>query len=437
MLTIINFVPKIQALDKSTATLAEIRSQIPGTRVMSIISLTETNRSERVESLAGLLAEVSDDIAFVGNHPSFDAAYDFLHGDERSVSRVPPQDLIAHVEGFVLSEHRTLFLSPVGKGIGNVGDLLLAWAKDSRVAVVGYFKSLHDQGWGLSSPMTSDVSDIRVLDGLRKIASRLSRQRVISRRLIPDKLGPEHADLLMVFNDYHRQLVAEKVRSATVFESGYPLLYPAWRELVAKSSFCQEFVREAALEVVLFTRGETPGRMPEENVVSHANLEVLLNDITSGLERSGKDWRMRIKPHPIQDLAVLANFASQRSKVEVTFEAPSLLAATTDLAIATYSSTVVDTLALGVPTIEYFFETQFFRKKHPTGSPFPAFGALMARNQAEFTDCLQMALRLSGDFSPALQSLSTTPDFLELELELEQPAEWGFSGKVHQPTKKS
>ena len=410
MLTIINFVPKIQALDKSAATLAEIRSQIPVSKVLSIISLRETNRSEQIEALVGLLAEVSETIAFVGDHPSFDSAYGFLTAGHRSVSRVLPQDLIACVEAFVSKERRTLFLSPVGKGIGDVGDSLLAWARARRVPVVGYFKSLHDQGFGLSSLTNSGSSDTRVFNGFRKIVSRMSRPRVISRGVTPGKLGPECTDLLMVFNDYHRQLVARKVGSVRVFESGYPLLYARWHDLVSRSSFCQEFAREAALEVVLFTRGETPGRRPEENVVPHANLKILINDIISGLEQTGKHWRLRIKPHPIQDTEILEEIVSGRVGVEIVNDVPTLLAMTCDLAIATYSSTVVDTLSFGVPTIEYFFETSFFRKKHPGGSPFPQMGVLKARNRAEFFSSLDVAISTPRAVSK-IASLSVRPDF--------------------------
>lgn len=413
MLTIINFVPKIQALDKSAAMLAEIRSQIPASTVISIISLAENNTSEHIEPLVGLLAEVSETTAFVGDHPSFNAAYALLTAGGRSVSRVLPKDLIALVEGFVSTERRTLFLSPVGKGIGDVGDSLLAWARVGRVPVVGYFKSLHDQGFGLSSLMNSGGSDTGVFNGFRKIVSRMSRQEVFSRGATPGKLGPEHTDFLMVFNDHHRQLVAGKVGSARVFESGYPLLYPRWHDLVSRSSFCQEFAREAALEVVLFTRGEAPGRRPEENVVPHANLEILINDIISGLEQTEKHWRMRIKPHPIQDSEILEEIVSGRANVEIVNDAPTLLAKTCDVAIATYSSTVVDTLSSGVPTIEYFFETPFFRKKHPGGSPFPQMGVFKARNRTEFFSSLEEAISTQEAVSN-IKSLSVRPDFSTL-----------------------
>ena len=51
MLSIINFVPKVQALDKSAATLAEIRRQLGQVQVLSLIALTEKNRIDRIDSL--------------------------------------------------------------------------------------------------------------------------------------------------------------------------------------------------------------------------------------------------------------------------------------------------------------------------------------------------------------------------------------------------
>lgn len=410
MLTIINFVPKIQALDKSAATLAEIRAQIPRTKVMSIIGLSEKNRSERIDSLVDLLAEVSDEVAFVGNHPSFAEAYDFLRLGGKSVVRVIPRDLVGHVERFVSPESRTLFFSPVGKGIGEIGDLLVAWAKSKRVPVVGYFKSLHDQGAGFSTPLVSDLSLNSLLNRFRKTASRLSRERLVVRGVTADELKARNTDLLMVFNEHHRKILAGQVGFTRVVESGYPLLYPRWRDLVAKSSFCRGFVREASLEVVVFTRGETPGRRPEDNVVNNSNLRILLEHIISALDQTGKHWRIRIKPHPIQDLKILEQFVFGRAGVEIVSEAPGLLAKTSDLVIATYSSTVVDSLAVGVPAIEYFFETPFFRKKHPGGSPFPQFGAIKARNREELLSALAEA-NLNPTPTGGLKALSIRPDF--------------------------
>lgn len=393
LLHIINFVPKVQALDKSAATLAEIRRQLGPVRVLSVIGLTEKHQIERIDSLVELVARVSDKVVFVGQSTLQDSAFYFLQETMADVERIDEIALVEAIESFCRPDGQNLYLMPVGSGNGELNDQLVRNAKSAEIPILGYFKSLHDEGMGLSTLPESTSEGGGLYHRVRQIFRQL-RHRVSSASVIKKDRGltPVQSNWLMVFNAIHAQTVTAKAAEARCVEMGYQLLFPAWRDLVAQSPYCRTYQRGTRLEVVLFTRGETPGRPPEKNVVPHTNLARLFEDIVTALDDSGRDWHLRIKPHPIQDVEFLRGLIMDRANIEIAYEAPALLAATADLAISTYSSTVVDTLALGVPTIEYFFETRFFRAKHPTGSPFPALGAMEARNFAEFNVCLETAL---------------------------------------------
>jgi hypothetical protein len=409
MLTIVNFVPKVQALDKSAATLAEIRRQLGPVRVLSVISLTETNRIDSIDPLIDLLSEVSDRTVFAGGSEIHRAAYARLVSTGKPTASVDIDDLLGELHG-VLSHkaEQTVLISPVGKGAGEIGDFLRCWASEKRAPVLGYFKSLHDEGMGLSTPSSETDRANGMVRHLRKLAGRL---RSSSTKARFGELTPSQTDWLMVFNRRHAQTVADKAGDSHLIETGYQLLFPAWRKLVSQSSYCRTYSRGTRLEVVLFTRGETPGRPPEENVVPHANLARLFGDIVAALDDTGRDWHLRIKPHPIQDVAFLRDLIADRANIEIVYEAPALLAATADLAISTYSSTVVDTLAFGVPTIEYFFETPFFQAKHPTGSPFPDLGVKSARTLKEFKSCLIEAIQSTDTDAQKLSFIRTDVNF--------------------------
>ena len=300
-------------------------------------------------------------------------------------------------------------MAPVGKGDGRIGDILCNWASQERVPVPGYFKSLHDEGMGLSTHSSAYVrARGRVISRLRKLARRL---RITRDTTNLGEFPASRADWLMVFNHRHAQTVADKAGETQLIKTGYQLLFPAWRDLVVQSSYSRTYPRGTRLEVVVFTRGETPGRPPVENVVPHSNLVRLLDDIVSALDDSRRDWHLRIKPHPIQDVNFLRGLIADRSNIEIVGEAPTLLAASADLAISTYSSTVVDTIAFGVPTIEYFFETPFFRAKHPTGSPFPELGAMKARCSEELRQCMQAVLQEAPNEPGRIVDIKQDPDF--------------------------
>ena len=410
MLNIVNFVPKVQALDKSAATLAEIRRQLGAVRVISVISLAETNRIDSIDPLIDLLAKVSDRTVFSGASDIHKTALKRLENTGQSAALVDEEGLLLEIKVFY-AEHpmRTLLMAPVGKGVGRVGDILCKWAAKDRVPVLGYFKSLHDQGMGLSTLLSPTVrARSGLISRLHKLLRRLRNNQSTAK---PGELPVSLVDWLMVFNQRHAKTVADKAGKTQLIETGYQLLFPAWRELVRQSTYCRSYPHDVRFEVVLFTRGETPGRPPEDNIVPHANLEKLFRDIVASLDDTGRDWHLRIKPHPIQDVDVLSRLIAGRDNIEIVYEAPALLAATADLAIATYSSTVVDTLALGVPTIEYFFETPFFQAKHPAGSPFPGLGAVKARNSAEFVKGLDDAISKSNVNQICLESLALSPDF--------------------------
>jgi hypothetical protein len=171
--------------------------------------------------------------------------------------------------------------------------------------------------------------------------------------------------------------------------AGYPVCYASWHELVKETPRVRWLnAHRRALEVVVFTRGEADHKVPEAQIISD---EWVLQAVRTIVERTraiNKECRIRIKPHPYQNIDVLREGLADVPEIELTDDPPCILAATADLAIATYSSAILDAVAFGVPAIEYFEENRAFRQRHPDGSPFGQFGVVIARNESQFSEAM-------------------------------------------------
>lgn len=400
---IINYIPKVQAIDKSAAMLAQIREDFQPNQILSIINIDEKNQIDNTDTLISLLGLVSDRLLFVGKSNLHLRAYEFVvqQGWMADFLSDQPDELLLQLAN-INSGYQVkcdLFLIPFTGERSKIGQILVRYFKKRSAKIVSYFKSLHDQGYGLT--VENKKINKSYLLSINKLLFKVKKQlKTISSSGLDNvyyKLPPDIIDVILTFNESHDKLIREKVRGPKTSIAGYQLTYPAWLELISKFSSQIRNVKSQLLEVVLFTRGETPGRAPEDNIVSKQNLKVLIGDILDGLDHLGRNYRVRIKPHPIQDVDFLRTVVNSRKNVSITYQPPSVLVSSADLTISTYSSTVIDAIIFGVPTIEYFFESSFFKKKHPTGSPFIQYGVLPARNRVEFFDALSKIA--SNDFS--------------------------------------
>lgn len=417
---IISYVPKLQALDKSVAILAEIRFKYPGSQIFTIVEIEGKNQIDCADTLLTLTARVSDLLLFFGYTKIHLKAFKALskHYHNLSISR-SLDDVFASLESVLdvsKDNHvrQRYYLIPYTGSETSHGIQIAQYLKSNNFRVVAYFKSLHDQGLGFSSlnlkvlrpdlpkQQKTDHSSYSLQNFFAELLGKIAKafHPAVNKRIGQTKQKQFHkidladVDVLLAFNDTHKKLLRDKLKCNEISTAGYQLLYEGWKKLVLEynhSTYCsvQEF-----FEVILFTRGETPGKPPELNVVPHAMLEKLLGDIFTELEALGRPYRVRIKPHPIQDVCFLQSLIHQHQNVSITYDPPAILAATANLAISTYSSTVIDALIFGVPSIEYFEENEFFKKKHPGGSPFIRFGALPARTRVEFRGCLEKVVNV-------------------------------------------
>jgi hypothetical protein len=371
---------------------------------VSVLNIQAKNQIPSGRILFHLLGRVSDRVLVIGDSELHHEALDVLAAEGCAHEALPePEEPESYAADLLRQAEEStgtrVLLIPLTGDSNGLGYALSTTAKEHRFKVVFYFKSIHDAGAGLTAPLPEahavnasgkEVSFFRRWLGGTRTDAPADKPSKPKKKKKPDV---ERADAVLAFNGAHGDvLLAKGYDPDVVFQVGYPLLYPEWKTLVRSSVETTSPGSEPACRVTLFTRGETPGRPPEENVMPHETLRVILDDVFETLDRVCDRYQVRVKPHPIQDLKVLKEILGGRENVEIVFDPPSVLAATSDLAVSTYSSTVLDALIFGVPSIEYLIENDFFRKKHPRGSPFPGMGALRANDGREFESCVRKAL---------------------------------------------
>lgn len=400
-MVIINYLPKIQAIDKSIAMIAQLKLENNNIKAITILNIEEKNQIGSAKGLFEILGTVSELVIICGETSIHDEASIsitcnsiYVKDYKANNNYVILFELQKYIETNQLAAIRDKYLLiPFTGESSNLGLYLAEQLKRNSYSVIAYFKSLHDQGLGLTTVMDTKTNLFsNIFKYLPNIRVGKAVEKDKTNRFA--KVNPDQVDVLLAFNKNHEKILKKSISSNNIKVAGYPLLYPAWSNIVNGSTYVQEYNKNGFYDLVIFTRGETPGRSPINNVLPHDTLKKILLDIYAVILCYDKKFRIRIKPHPIQDVSFIETIILDwRVPVEIVYEPPSILAATADTTISTYTSTVVDALILGIPSIEYYIENDFFKKKHPSGSPFGALGAMVARNKSEFEEHFRSILK--------------------------------------------
>lgn len=375
---VVGVVSKAQALDKLLAITAEFRAESPETLTTAIVPTRVLASIESTPTTLRLLESATEKVISID---PFDC---------------DPQQILLESKHHP-SAKRTV-LVPFSKDETNLSGRFSQAGRSLGMQVIGFFKSLHDEGYGLTSEDRLTASAI-----MRRLAasSRLPLRPSAHSRAAGATDSPRLADfdLFVAFNRSHARLLAMKgIPKKRIVVGGYPLDSDIWVKSVTAASGLDSARSEGPLRIAFFPRGETPGRPSSENVVPHDDLRRYISWLASALGRNPtaqqQGYILNVKPHPIQSRETLARLLSDYFPMgfRITDEIPSVVVAGADVAISTYSSTLVDALLFGVPSIEVLVENDWFRRKHPTGSPFIEMGASRASSVDQVERLLEEAL---------------------------------------------
>lgn len=198
---------------------------------------------------------------------------------------------------------------------------------------------------------------------------------------------PDLADRLIVYAEGHRApLASVGYRDSVVI--GFPRLYPSWIETISRSEEAARWLAgKRGRTVSILTRGETADPGPQ--IMPNRRLHEILVAAIEELRSADPFCSIILKPHPLQDQSVLLEMTRRYENVTLSHEHPGVLAFVSDLVVTTWSCTILDALALGRPSIEFFIPNDYFLSVYPAGSAFRNLGIPAAESRYEFADVLR------------------------------------------------
>lgn len=372
---IINYVHKVQGIDKVVPLLVCMKRINPGINVHTVLDIERKALNQIPNDLLGILRSLGEvrEKGVQGFFPSI-----LSHSDEwlpKWLLRIA--ELLAFGELSVRRQLNGLVKTPEGLILicidtakyRSIGRLLGKLVRSQGGEVVTYLKSVHDQGRGLT------------------VVGKAKREE-----------AKDFSSLLLVPNARIRDVLVNSGYSEKAFlNSGYPPLYEFWREFAAVKAF-ETFPKFRDKDVVvIFSRGPV-GHKQDDSQILTAEIEKRLTlDIIAAVRQLWPNAVIWIKPHPYQNLGFLESVEKSTPEVEIHHESVQLLSAIASVAISTYSSASLEPLAHGKPSIEYFEETPNFLEAHPSGSVFGHFGVRICRSPSELKRALVDARNISAD----------------------------------------
>lgn len=372
---IINYIHKVQGIDKVVPLLFVLKQLEPKLRVITILDIEEKALNAVPDDLLSSLSQLSEICVSAPN----DLLYNLLHWFKKLL----PARLFHFFEWLFYPHFTTFFQKQVDGFIQDelvlvcintakdrsMGRLLVRYVKVRGGLVLAYLKSVNDQGRGLSA---------------------VGRVKAFA--------GGAFYDRLMVPNQQLYQLLIQSgYPKESLIVSGFPPFYADWRKHVTREATGLEAKLKGKSLFVVFSRGPAPHKQGEHQIITASTERRLLTDIVSTIQQGWPDALIWIKPHPYQDTTFIKKLADRFPQVEIRHESVQKLSALASVAISTYSSASLDALVYGKPSIEYFEESDAFLTAHPAGSTFGEYGVVICRTRTELENALTEAMNSSKE----------------------------------------
>ncbi len=364
----INYIHKIQSIDKCLPLIISLKNQCQDLRVLTIIDLEPTALHEIPADLLDTLHKVSSktvispysgaqelniNLRFVGS--IIEWIIDFLIKVKYS-SIYRSEDLLSE-------KSKSVLLCTNSIRNRRLGRYLVRFSKSNRIPIITYLKSVNDRGRGLS------------VDGKAKKLYRLPY------------------DMLLIPNQKFSDILTDSGYPDEKFLIvGHPPFYKCWRLYIEKQKLVSDLKQEGSPRFVIFSRGPAPHKSDEDQIITDKLEKKLLNDIIDAIQSMVPNAIVWIKPHPYQKINNIDRICQTKRNVSIKKYSVHTLAAAADIAISMYSSSSLDVLTYDKPSIEYFIETPGFRKAHPAGSTFSDYGVIPCRSVEELKNSIQQSL---------------------------------------------
>jgi len=171
---------------------------------------------------------------------------------------------------------------------------------------------------------------------------------------------------LLIFHK-HSSHVYRKMGYEKQLIIGYPKFYPEWEKFVRKYFFQNNFSERY---VLIFTRPISAYYMDEQTYS-----DLLLESFSAVYECLGDDTLIVVKPHPREDVVHLKDVLLEYKGRYVISQVDSyVLSLHAIIAISFWTSAILSSLSLKVPSVEFYREAKKFRDIEPDGSAYKKLG---------------------------------------------------------------
>lgn len=397
LLHTINYIHKLQGIDKCVPLLMQLRAEHPNLLVTTVVDIESKTRLPDCTNLIRLLGMVSDVIVFrSGSYMGLEwARYSANLGIETWLAdrvRVAPEPIfwrmlkgalpVVRSVADPLSRRdvprvRTHFITPragqsiklltIYNGVNTkLGKTLTDGVQSNGGTVLGYLKTVNDEGLGF---------------GAIGHNGRMSEKKV---RI------PKSLDVLLVPNRRLREIIYSVTHiHCLVHEVGHVQSFPAWIEFLRSREDSDDVWLPGSPRVAVFSKGYIHHRKEEQQLAPRHTFNHMVDDILEAVLDVFPSCSICIKPHPHQDTSHLDAVARKIPSAQVSFQTTGILSVSADLVISMHSSAIVDALICGTPAIEYSpYWTDYLEKVMPGGSPFVRMGATEAREKRELQQAL-------------------------------------------------
>ena len=171
---------------------------------------------------------------------------------------------------------------------------------------------------------------------------------------------------ILVF-DSHNSNYMKKMGYDKQYIIGYPVFFSEWIEIVKDYSNKLNYQNEI---ILIYSRHVNERYMDLDKYIE------LLSSSLRVIRAKFNNIEIVIKPHPREDIQTIDKIIKSQNILNVTisYEHPAVLAKTAKMAITFWGSVILESLSMGVPTVEYYKEADKFREDYPNGSNYKAIG---------------------------------------------------------------
>ncbi len=178
-------------------------------------------------------------------------------------------------------------------------------------------------------------------------------------------------------------------------QMGYPRLFSIWKENVIDKSpvMVEKELKEKNLSSTLkLSTVFVPSTV--ESVFNIDELRDWLKSVLEILRESFPQDLILLKPHPLQKMEIVEDVLRDMNdgNISISFLHAGILAASSQLVISHHSSSIVDSMGLHIPYIQYQRFTPHWLQRHPNGSSCLELDPLWARNENELRKCIVKAI---------------------------------------------